>query len=156
MLKRNVFFDFGLPVSINILELSSSPICFYQNHVLAILILSGSVEIKKDILKKEYLENDIALIDVDTPVQIKALEKNAFILAININTPYYQRQFPTIENAIFSDIDDASKSKLVPLLLDSAFALAEQNKDSYSIIDDNMKVVLNICLNNCQYFSKII
>ncbi|MCB6994206.1 AraC family transcriptional regulator [bacterium 210820-DFI.6.37] len=96
------------------------------------------------------------MIEPDIPFELKAEEPNTVILTFSVNTLYYKEQFPYLESTIFSDVPPDLQDNLLTLLLDSSFALTEQNKNSYSIIDDNVRSILSTLLDHCQYFSKTI
>ncbi len=156
MLKKDIFFDFGLPVSIDILKLNEAPVFLHRKDIMIVIVLSGAVSLKKNIYSREYSEGSLALIDSDAPFEMDPKENNTIILMMSIDTLYYKTQFPHLESTIFSDIPSELQNRLLTLLLDSSFALTEKNIESYSIIADNIKDALTIILDHCQYFSKII
>lgn len=156
MLKRDAFFDFGLPVSMKVFKIEHPSIFLCQKQIMILIVLSGAVFINKNASSQKYQEGTMALIDSSVPFEIRPIKKDPVVLAVNINTAYYKEQFPYLESTVFADVPSDLKTDLLTLLLDSSFAWTEQNKDSYSIVDSNIRSTLTAITDHCQYFSKII
>ena len=127
-----------------------------QRHMMIITVLFGGITVTKGNQDYNYKEGEVALISPDSPIIIRVTGNNTNLLIIGIDTAHYHNQFPHIESAIFDQSKPGISNKMLPLLLESAFALTEKNPESYSVINENIKSALKIALDDCQYFSEII
>lgn len=156
MIKNNSFFNYSFPISAGVFKLEKKQIQLTSKHMMMITILSGQLMIEKGNRNSNYNEGDIALISCGSPVVLKVTGSNTQVLIIGIDTTHYRDQFPHIDSAIFDKSKPITRSKMLPLLLECAFALAERNPESYNVINENIKEALKIALDDCQYFSEVI
>lgn len=156
MNDKKSFFNFGIPISADVFKLDITSVQLSPKHLLIITVLSGCVIISKGGKSSNYKEGDISLIESGSPVILNTTENDTYVLIVDIDTVYYRELFPHIESAIFDKPNPNVCNKLFPLLLDSAFALIEKKEETYTVINENIKTILKIVLDDCQYFSKII
>ena len=156
MNKKNRLFDHTVPISAGVFILGERPIHLIPKHLMTITVLSGSLIITLGNRDSEYAEGETALIPCDTPVTIRISQDSTSVLIIGVDPVYFRDQFPHIESAIFDKTKSGTDRKLLPLLLDCAFALAERNPEAHSLINENIKASLKIALDDGQYFSDVI
>lgn len=156
MKNKSTVFDFGIPVSARVFMLGNDVVQILPGHMMAIVVLSGAVSITAHGRMTNYKEGNIAFVSPGTPILMNSTKSSTQILIISIDTMHYRKEFPHIESALFDKAKPSVCNKLLPLLLDSAFALTENNPDSYPVINENIKTAIQFALNDCQYFSEII
>ena len=156
MNQKNRLFDHTVPISAGVFTLDEKPIHLVPKHLMTITVLSGALTVTLGNRDAVYSEGETALVPCDTPVTMTISNSDTNVLIIGIDPVHFRDHFPYIDNAIFDKSEPAALKKLLPLLLDSAFALAERNPDSYSVINENIKSALKIALDDCQYFSDVI
>lgn len=156
MNKKNDFFNHTVPISASIFNLDGRNIQLIPKDMLFITVLSGGLTVTKGNKDSNYKEGDIAIITSGEPAIMRVTRNNTNVLIIGIDTEYYRKQFPHICSAIFDKSKPSIHNQLLPLILETAFALAEKNPDSYSVINENIKSILKIALDDCQYFSEVV
>jgi AraC-like DNA-binding protein len=150
------FYNYAIPISVGVFKLDDVPLQLTPNHMMIITVLSGEISVTNGYLDFNYKEGEVALVSPDSPIIIRVLQKKSNVLLVGIDNTFYRNQFPNVECAVFIKSNQDALNKMLPLLLETAFALTDQIPDSYSVINDNIKSVLKIALDNCQYYSEII
>lgn len=149
-------FNFVLPASASVSSFSGKSVSILPNQLLVTAVLSGEISIKKHNTSKLFTEGNIAIMDSDVPFVIRENKENTQLLILTIDNSYYEAQFPHINSTLFCKPTSDKCNRLFPLVLDTALALMEPQPETYSIIDENLKSILKIILDDCQYFSDLI
>lgn len=156
MIKKSDLFNYSVPVTAGIFPLENDSIHLTTNNMTIITVLSGGVMITKGNKPSNYKEGDVSITGINTPITLRPTRNNTNLLIISIDTSLYRNIFPYIDSAIFDKSKPSIRNKMLSLLLETAFALTEQNPESYTVINENIKAVLKIALDDCQYFSEIV
>lgn len=158
--RKNIRFDLGIPVKVDICLLNKGDAQYvYHNALLIMLVLEGEIHVQRMNASAAHKKNDICVIDSLCPYEVKSCQDNTKVLLFYIDVSYYKQLYPYIDTTIFlSDITSAVEDREVinevrTMVLEVSLALMRDDFKGFKEIEYTMSRLLRMILDCFQLFS---
>lgn len=154
MNKDKVFFDFGLPLAVELGRPDETPSLILREHITVILVIEGDILFNSIRCRDIYREGDIFILESNSPLEISSTTgKPAAILLLSFDMSYFSLKHPYICAAAFRQDSGTTDKTLLEKILNIAISVLDFESEKYAVLKTESSALLTELVRSHQFYS---